>query len=221
MDGKTFDPMRHLMKVQGKDYLPVAWRLVWMHDRYPEGCDLRTHLVSDDGKVVLFSAVLTINNHEYVGHGTAPYGKAFPPHETAETSAIGRALAHAGLGTQFTEYDEPLLADSPVERQGYDGDTHYSGQDDAPSNGQAPATGPMPGAKAITAKQHAMVKAIGSKLGWKGSTVVDQLTEKYGVTSTLDLDKAQVRDYIDYLKRLEFEHAVQEQEAQQAQEWAR
>ncbi len=56
------------------------------------------------------------------GHGSADAGErrvvwSGREFEKAETAAIGRALAHAGFGTQFTADDEgEHLADSPVER---------------------------------------------------------------------------------------------------------
>jgi len=28
---KDFNPNEHLLRIQGKDYLPVRWRLVWFH----------------------------------------------------------------------------------------------------------------------------------------------------------------------------------------------
>src|SRR5689334_11899319 len=28
---KAFNPNEHVMRIQGKDYLPVRWRLVWFH----------------------------------------------------------------------------------------------------------------------------------------------------------------------------------------------
>ena len=32
-----FDPTQHLMKLKGRDYLQVAWRLVWFRDP-DDGC---------------------------------------------------------------------------------------------------------------------------------------------------------------------------------------
>jgi hypothetical protein len=198
----AFDPTKYLRKVQGgADYLEVKWRLVWLHDKYPEGCDIRSEIVKDDGTTVLVKASVTINGHEYVGHGTAPYGQRFAPHETAETSAIGRALAHAGLGTQFTEYDEPLLADSPVDRQpqqhqqpqqqGYPGETHDSRPD------------------GVTEAQRKAIYAITRSLEWSKDDARDMLVQRYGKTSSVELSKPEARDCIDFLKGLEAQHRAQ------------
>jgi hypothetical protein len=200
----TFEPSKHLRQVQGgAEYLEVKWRLVWLHDKYPDGCDITTELIKDDGKTVLFKASATINGHTYVGHGTAPYGQRFAPHETAETSAIGRALAHAGLGTQFTEYEEPLLADSPIERaptpqqtvqrqqQDYPGETHYSHPE------------------GVTEAQRKAIYAITRTLEWNKDDARDMLVQRYQKTSSVELSKAEARDCIDFLKGLEAQHRAQ------------
>ena len=33
--GATFDPTRYLTKVNGRDYLEVKWRLVWLRSVHP------------------------------------------------------------------------------------------------------------------------------------------------------------------------------------------
>jgi hypothetical protein len=114
----TFNPKDHIMNMRGKDYLEVKWRIVWFREENPKGCIL-TEIVSYDPQVVKATVIDGEANTLAVGHGTPKtQGVAKTrPFEGAETAAIGRALAVAGYGTQFTGEDEgEHLADAPVER---------------------------------------------------------------------------------------------------------
>jgi hypothetical protein len=124
----SFDPKQYLTKLgTNKDgtprmYLPTASRVLWFRTDNPAG-SITTELVQVEPFPV-FRAVIT--NGEGVLLATA-YGSALPKAgavwagreiEKAETAAIGRALGHAGYGTQFDgEDDTDHLADSPVERK--------------------------------------------------------------------------------------------------------
>jgi hypothetical protein len=135
---KNFNPNEHLMKVSSKDYLPVAWRIVWFRSICPDGSietemlhlDLKIEYseeVWEKGKKVtktapgmaVFRAIIK-NGQGGVGTGTkSEKAVSFPDFiEKAETGAIGRALAALGYGTQFTgdELDEARrIVDSPLE----------------------------------------------------------------------------------------------------------
>lgn len=110
-----------MMNLKGKDYLPVAQRLVWFRERFPEG-SIQTEITQDGKKATARATVAVPINNNYVVLATAhkietedsfPDGHA----EKAETGAIGRALAIAGFGTQFEpEFDEgDRICDAPVE----------------------------------------------------------------------------------------------------------
>jgi len=113
-----FDPKSKIKSIQGKDYLEVKWRIVWFREDHPKG-GIITELESADPALIKAS-VLDEEGHVLgTGYGSPKTQgvSKFRPFEGAETAAIGRALAHAGYGTQFTGEDEDEhLADSPVER---------------------------------------------------------------------------------------------------------
>lgn len=119
----SFNPLEHLTKLSGKDYLAVAWRIAWFRDANPKG-NIQTELIMFEPKVV-FKATIWDNDGVMIAsaYGSAPAldkglnswkGREI---EKAETAAIGRALGSAGYGTQFTDdFDEDVnLADSPLE----------------------------------------------------------------------------------------------------------
>ena len=116
----TFNPQQHLIDLRGKQYLEVAWRLVWFRDAHPNGSIITTMLSTEP--LVMRCEVVVDGVVIATGHGSADSqgrkvvwsGREI---EKAETAAIGRALAAAGFGTQFSgEYDDAAddhLADSP------------------------------------------------------------------------------------------------------------
>lgn len=114
---EQFDPKSKIVKMQGRDYLEVKWRLVWFRAEHPKG-SIITEIVGED----LMKATVIDGDGKVLatGHGSSKKSGVAKsrPYEGAETAAIGRALAHAGYGTQFTdELDEgEHIADSPVER---------------------------------------------------------------------------------------------------------
>lgn len=118
----AFDAKKYLIQLKGRDYLETKWRLVWFRQEHPQG-SISTEVVSTEP--VLVRAVVKNGDGLVLGtahasatdNGKAVWsGRAF---EKAETAAIGRALAHAGYGTQFAGdevEDTDHLSDSPVER---------------------------------------------------------------------------------------------------------
>jgi hypothetical protein len=118
----AFNPEEYLIKLQGKDYLEVKWRILWFRKENPKGSIDTELLHIEPGRAVVKASV------SKDGIGIVATGLAVADSTAkksmwtgkevmkAETAAIGRALAHAGYGTQFTGEDEgDFLSDSPVE----------------------------------------------------------------------------------------------------------
>lgn len=118
-----FNPNEHMMQLKGKDYLQVAWRLVWFRDEesgHPE-YGLETELLEHGEDWAVFRARITDATGRVIstGHGSESRKDFGDYLEKAETKAVGRALAMLGYGTQFAadELDEgERIVDSPVDR---------------------------------------------------------------------------------------------------------
>jgi hypothetical protein len=116
----AFNPNDHMMKLKGKDYLQVAWRLVWFREDHPDWC-IDTVPLAMDADSAVFKATICDENgvQKCAGHGSESKRDFGDFIEKAETKAVGRALAMLGYGTQFTamEFDEgERIVDSPIDR---------------------------------------------------------------------------------------------------------
>ena len=114
-----FNPVEHLIKLKGKDYLQVMWRLVWFRTEKPTWC-IETKLEQLENNHAVFSAKIYDENgvQKSSGYGSEAVKDFADYIEKAETKAVGRAVAMLGYGTQFTgDMDEGnRLLDAPVDR---------------------------------------------------------------------------------------------------------
>lgn len=114
-----FDPQKHLIKLKGKEYLEVKWRLVWLREVHPDAV-ITTELVDYRQDHAIFRATVALPS----GASATGYGSEDPKGfldfiEKAETKAIGRALGALGFGTQFADDFADAsgpIADAPVSR---------------------------------------------------------------------------------------------------------
>src|SRR5260221_792249 len=144
-----FNPNEHLIQIPSKDgkkdYLPVQWRLVWFRLMCPQGtidteelevdndreCEAEVSVWNQDtrrSEKVLKHAPGYARYRAVVTDGKGGRASATKTErkvdfddfvETAETGAVGRALAMLGYGTQFAmlEFDEgERIVDAPVAR---------------------------------------------------------------------------------------------------------
>jgi hypothetical protein len=140
--------MMQLKSKEGsKDYLPVQYRLVWFREMNPQGtvdteevevdldreCESEVYVWNPEKKrsektikqakgYARFRAIVTDGKGGRATGTKSENAASFDDYiEKAETGAVGRALAMLGYGTAFApELDEQhRLADSPIERNGY------------------------------------------------------------------------------------------------------
>lgn len=103
MVGKGFDASKYLTDVNGKDYLEVKWRLLWLRTEHPDAV-VQTELVKHGTGLALFRARVAVPGAgEATGWGSETQDDFEDYIEKAETKALGRALAALGYGTQFCE----------------------------------------------------------------------------------------------------------------------
>lgn len=116
-----------ILNLKGKPYLQVAHRLVWFREENPNGI-IKTEMIDRGGEgmneYAVFRSEIYIQTSENLqpmlvatGHKKETKKDFADFMEKCETGAIGRALAMAGYGTQFTgdELDEgDRLADAPI-----------------------------------------------------------------------------------------------------------
>lgn len=91
------------ISIKGKDYVQVKDRIIYFNEKYPNG-SIVTNLISDEDKVVMKAKVtpdVSSPERYFTGYSASNPSKSIEaqvPHEVAETSAIGRALAMMGIG---------------------------------------------------------------------------------------------------------------------------
>ena len=114
-----FNPNEHMMTLKGnKQYLQVAWRLVWFREEHPDwSLDTQALEMAEDHAI--FRAVICDADGRQLscGHGSESKRDFMDFIEKAETKAVGRALAMLGYGTQFAgeEFDEgERIVDTPL-----------------------------------------------------------------------------------------------------------
>jgi hypothetical protein len=118
---KGFNPVGHLMKVSGREYLPVAARVLWFREKFPpeSGWSIDTEMVDGgfEKKFAVYRCEIRDPEGRLVGSGhNVEEIKGFGDFmQKAETGAIGRALATLGFGT-MAALDEGEVVDSPVAR---------------------------------------------------------------------------------------------------------
>lgn len=99
----AFDPAQYLSNFDGREYLEVKWRVLWLRTEHPEA-RMTTEIVqlNEEGGFALFRAEVEIpGGGKATGWGSETVRDFHDYIEAAETKAMGRALASLGYGTQF------------------------------------------------------------------------------------------------------------------------
>lgn len=104
--------------LRGKPYLEVKYRMVWFREEHPNW-GIETEFLRSDDTCTIAKATIKDETGRIMAMAHKREDKAhFADHmEKSETSAIGRALALCGYGTQFApEVDEEdRIVDAPAE----------------------------------------------------------------------------------------------------------
>jgi uncharacterized protein YbdZ (MbtH family) len=101
--GQPFDPTQYLSNFDGRDYLEVKWRVMWVRHEHPDA-RMTTEIVqhNEESGFALFRAEVELpSGGKATGLGSETVRDFHDYIEAAETKALGRALAALGYGTQF------------------------------------------------------------------------------------------------------------------------
>ena len=214
MPAKAFDASKYLSNLNGRDYLEVKWRLLWLRTEHPEAL-IQTELVKHSGDLALFRARVAIPGAgEASGWGSETADDFGDYIEKAETKALGRALAALGYGTQFCEdFDFSAQQRQPATRK-------RRAAPDASGAGPAERVVDAPVARrslkvvrdrqteAATAPQLKAIYAIGrGRRGLAESGVDERCRSRYGCAPP-ELSKQQASEFIDLLRQTPDEAAA-------------
>ena len=223
MAGKGFDASKYLTDLNGRDYLEVKWRLLWLRTEHPDAV-VETELVKHEAGLALFRARVAVpGSGEASGWGSETADDFEDFIEKAETKALGRALAALGYGTQFCE-DFDFSAEGRETRERPDA----SARTKPSANGRsgraprrprvvdAPVTRPERSSDlqprnlkvvrdrngdAATAPQVMAIYSIARGQATLGEAGVDERCRSTYGCSPAELSKRQASEFIDLLRR--------------------
>jgi len=212
-----FDPSRYLTKIDGRDYLEVKWRLLWLRTEYPTA-RISTEMIKYEDGFALFRAEVSLPNGAVAtGFGSETIHDFADYIEAAETKAIGRALAGLGFGTQFCrDFDFAVEARADVPRpQVVDAPVAYPslGASEAPGNGNGRTLVAVPASPAaygrpdgirpggtVTDKQLKAIYAIARAARHLSEQEVDARCQELYHCRPDELSKVEASQFIDVLK---------------------
>lgn len=215
-ESRDFDPMRYLTKVNGRDYLTVQWRLVWLRAVHPLA-QIETELVKVANGGAIFRATITLPpdhvrlvsqedgtiearawSASATGYGSET-AEDFPDYlEKAETKAIGRALAALGFGTQFAqEFGEPIV-DAPAARPARPAPQRQSQRQSQPAP-PARSDTVSPLGSAPSDRQLKYARALMRENHWPDAAFREHLIATYNADALEALDRRAVSHLIEEL----------------------
>ncbi len=193
----AFDPSRFLTRVNGREYLEVKWRLVWLRTIHPDAT-IETELINHSDALAIFRARVSLpSGAAATGWGSETPGDFGDYLEKAETKALGRALAALGFGTQFCPDFEfgaahGRVVDTPVDLRTVRGQQHAAGNtqaDDAPRDtGEA------------TPRQIAFLRRLTREAGMQASEVEQRSADQFG-KPVAELRRQEISMLIEALQR--------------------
>lgn len=174
---QPFEPAKFLTNLKGSDYLEVRWRLVWLRDRHPDAA-IETELISHQNDTAIFRARVSLPDGGSATGWAKESKQTFTDYvEKCETSAIGRALAALGYGTQFcNDHDfgasQGRVVDAPVKRP--------------PSNGSerpAVASASLAPEQTATQRQLRYMQAVAREAGIDAQALDEMAQREFGMVA--------------------------------------
>ena len=112
-----------LLNLRGKPYLQIAHRFIWLDEKYANYTIESDFIAITDDYAVCKATVTLLNEDGSVIRKASAFKREDKSNfsdfvEKSNTSAVGRALAMLGIGTQFCTQDMEegvRLADAPIE----------------------------------------------------------------------------------------------------------
>ncbi len=217
MATKGFDASKYLTDLNGREYLEVKWRLLWLRTEHPDAV-IATELVKHGAGLALFRARVAVpGGGEATGWGSETAEDFEDFIEKAETKALGRALAALGYGTQFCE-DFDFSAESREQPQAERASRRPQAEGQSARGGRARAAvrvvdAPVSRGSVKAARDRrrepatsAQVKAIyasGRGQQAEGHGAVEERCRKAYGCLPAELSKQQASEFIDALRRPE------------------
>lgn len=203
-----FDPKKYLIKIKGKDYLEVKFRLHWFRQEKLEW-DIKTEIVKLDllrGIAVVRADIYNENDIHKSSGFKMENQESFPDYlEKAETGAIGRALSALGYGTiQCFDLDEGIeegrICDSPLDKKQYVNRENTQRQQNFSDN----QLSPQKSNNFISEKQEFLVKKLLKEKNIEGIEIQKLILKTTNRTAAIEgLNKREASQVIEYLKNYE------------------
>lgn len=110
----SFDPQDHLRELDdGREYMDLKWRLLWLRSSEPEA-SIETQLVpSGEDEIICRASISLRSGAAVTAHGSADRSDHDAPIEVAENRALARALASLGYGAEYLDDDDVELQPTP------------------------------------------------------------------------------------------------------------
>lgn len=113
---------KHAVSIKGKKYVLVADRIAYLAEN-EENYSLTTKILQSPENTWVVRATLTIGDNVFTGHAQEVIGEGYinktSALENAETSAVGRACAMAGIGVidSIASVDEINKAENRIKQE--------------------------------------------------------------------------------------------------------